>query len=435
MPAAPYTAGPMSAGDFRFLHAADLHLDSPLRGLVRYPGAPVERLQSATRAAFVRLVDAALQHEVAFVIVAGDIFDGEWPDYASGLWFNSEVKRLTEAGIEVFLLRGNHDAASRVTRALSLPRGVHSFATAAPETRRLERFEVAIHGQGFAEQHVYENLARTYPAPVAGWLNIGVLHTGLEGYEGHGVYAPCTLAELVTKGYDYWALGHIHQRQVLHTEPWVVFPGNLQGRHVRELGAKGATLVHVANGRIQALEELHCDVARWAHVAVDAGPCTTTTELLAAVESALASACASADDRLVAARVSLLGATALDGHLRAERERIVNEVRALGQQVSDELWIEKVLVETSGPEAATQDSAIDTLVEAVRCAELDDELIADLSVKLRGFAAKLPPPLAERMEPTSPATLVRVSHSAGALLAALLTAEADAFDDGGELVE
>jgi len=422
----------MPAGAFRFLHAADLHLDSPLRGLVRYPGAPAERLQGATRAAFSRLIDLALEREVAFVIVAGDVFDGDWPDYSSGLWFNSEVRRLAAADIPLFLLRGNHDAASRVTRALALPEGVMAFPTDAPATKRLERQEVALHGQSFAEQHVYENLARAYPAPVPGWLNIGVLHTGLEGYEGHGVYAPCTLSELVAKGYDYWALGHIHQRQVLHTDPWVVFPGNLQGRHARELGPKGATLVHVEAGRITALEELACDVARWTHARVDVSGCTQEATALAEVKRQLEVAVDEADGRLIAARVTLTGATPLDTPLRAARERIVNEVRALGLQVSSELWVEKVLLETSGRAAAGEDTVFDVLAARIQATALSGEDLLELGAELQGFNAKLPASVAERLAPTAPATLERAAARARRLLAALL---ADSVKDGQDSAE
>jgi exonuclease SbcD len=259
----------MSHRSFTFLHAADLHLDSPLLGLTRYPGAPVDRLRNATRDAFRELVDEALQRAVDFVVLAGDVFDGDWPDYASGLWFAAQLRRLTEAGVLVYLLYGNHDAESRMTSKLRLPPGVHAFGSAAPESFEVPGFDVVLHGQSFADPCVETNLVKDYPPARAGVFNLGVLHTGLEGYEGHGRYAPCSLADLVAKGYDYWALGHVHKRQVVSQDPWIVFPGNLQGRHARELGPKGASFVRVQDGAVASVEEFACDVARWAHVEVD----------------------------------------------------------------------------------------------------------------------------------------------------------------------
>ena len=227
----------------RFLHAADLHLDSPLRGLDRYEGAPVDEARGATRRAFDNLIAAALDHKVDFVVIAGDLYDGGWRDYNTGHYFCREMGRLNQAGIPVYLLFGNHDAESEMTKKLTLPGNVHQFDARKTSTFRIEALQVALHGRSYREAATLDNLAATYPPPVAGWLNIGVLHTGLEGYSAHARYAPCTLAELLAKGYDYWALGHVHEHAILHRQPWVVFPGNLQGRHIRETGERGAILV------------------------------------------------------------------------------------------------------------------------------------------------------------------------------------------------
>ena len=160
-----------------FLHAADLHLDSPLRKLERYEGAPAETLRSATRGALDNLVALALDRAVDFVLIAGDIYDGSWRDYNTGLFFASRMSRLGEADIPVFLIAGNHDAASRMTRSLRLPENVHQFPVDRPDTVRLDRLGVAIHGQGFASPAVKENLAAAYPPAVPGYVNIGLLHT------------------------------------------------------------------------------------------------------------------------------------------------------------------------------------------------------------------------------------------------------------------
>ncbi|MEO0664022.1 MAG: metallophosphoesterase [Planctomycetota bacterium] len=139
-----------SPGSFRFLHAADLHIDSPLRGLARYEGAPAERIRGATREAVDNLVALAKQESVDLVVIAGDVFDGDWKDVHAGLWFQKRLEELVDAGTEVFLLRGNHDAASTMSKGLALPDGVRRFRDKAPETHRIESLGVALHGQSFA---------------------------------------------------------------------------------------------------------------------------------------------------------------------------------------------------------------------------------------------------------------------------------------------
>ena len=255
---------------FRFLHAADIHLDSPLCGLPLYPGATVDSLSSPTREAFSNLVDRAIQKKVAFVIIAGDLYDGNWKDFNTGIFFAAAMGRLREAGIRVVLLRGNHDAESQITRTLTLPDNVHSFSAEKAETIRFDDLRVALHGHSYQHRETVGNLVHGYPAPEPGLLNIGVLHTALQGHPDHARYAPCSLDELKSKGYAYWALGHVHERKVLNEDPHIVFPGNLQGRNIRETGAKGAVLVSSEDGLITDVKWVDCNVVRWARVKVDA---------------------------------------------------------------------------------------------------------------------------------------------------------------------
>ena len=227
----------------RFIHAADLHIDSPLRGLSRYPGPPLERLRGATRRALERLVDLALAEQVDFVLLAGDLYDRDWPDFHTGLFVRSQMVRLGQAGIRVFIVQGNHDAHGVITRQVSWPDNVKLFSSRSAETVHWAEIGVAIHGRSFPDRAVPEDLVPDYPPAVPGCFNIGLLHTSLTGMEGHDTYAPTSVAVLQTKGYDYWALGHVHQRQVVSQQPRVVYPGNMQGRHARETGAKGCELV------------------------------------------------------------------------------------------------------------------------------------------------------------------------------------------------
>ena len=171
------------------------------------------------------LVDQAIEEEIDFLVIAGDLYDGTWRDYKTGLFFAERMGRLNHARIPVFLLHGNHDAQSQITRPLVLPDNVNVFGIRRAETFQIEELNVALHGQSFRQAVVTDNLVPGYPSPIDGAFNIGVLHTALGGMGEHANYAPCSLAELVAKGYDYWALGHVHQGQVLHKQPHVVFPG------------------------------------------------------------------------------------------------------------------------------------------------------------------------------------------------------------------
>ena len=186
----------------KFIHTADIHLDSPLLGLAAYKDAPADLLRTVTRDAFTQLVDEAIEETVDFMIIAGDLYDGSWKDYNTGHFFCREMGRLNKAGIPVYLLFGNHDADSEMTKKLTLPPNVHQFENRKASTFRIEELKVALHGRSYKEAATVENLATSYPAPVAGWLNIGVLHTALEGYAAHANYAPCSLAELIAKRYD-----------------------------------------------------------------------------------------------------------------------------------------------------------------------------------------------------------------------------------------
>ncbi len=185
----------------KFIHAADIHLDSPLTGLSAYGDAPVELLRSATRNAFSNLVSEAIDESVDFVVIAGDLYDGSWKDYNTGIYFSREMGRLNAVGIPVYLIYGNHDAESDTTKKLLLPANVHAFGASKPHTFRIPELKVALHGQSFKHAATTINLASGYPAPEPGWLNIGVLHTALEGYAEHASYAPCSIAELSAKGY------------------------------------------------------------------------------------------------------------------------------------------------------------------------------------------------------------------------------------------
>ncbi|MFN2359255.1 MAG: exonuclease SbcCD subunit D [Desulfotignum sp.] len=202
-----------------FIHTADIHLDSPLKGLEAHEDAPVQEIRKATRRAFDNLINLAVEKAVDFVLIAGDLYDGDWKDYNTGLFFADRMGKLSRAGIRVFIVSGNHDAASQITRVMPLPENVTLFSHKAPESVVLDNIGVVIHGRSYAARAVTDNLAAGYPLFHAGYFNIGLLHTALTGREGHEKYAPCTLDDLTSRGYDYWALGHVHKREIVCEHP------------------------------------------------------------------------------------------------------------------------------------------------------------------------------------------------------------------------
>jgi exonuclease SbcD len=376
-------------GRFSFIHAADVHLDSPLHGLARYDGVPVEEVRGATRAAFDRLIDTAIDRRVDFLVIAGDLYDGDWRDMGTGLYFAAAMGRLGRAGIPAYLLAGNHDAASVITKALPEIANVHTFKTRTPETHQIPHLGVALHGRSFAEREVYENLAAGYPPALPGLFNIGLLHTALAGHAAHAAYAPCTVEELAAKGYDYWALGHVHDHAVLATDPYIVFPGNLQGRNIREQGRKGAVLVAVEDGEVTRLTPLALEVVRWSRVAVDATGAVEITELHARIRAAVRRARDTvAEDRPLLLRVTVSGATVLHGGLQDVATALRDDVRGIAAEVAADLWIEKVEVRTNVIEVPLAMVAIDEAGDLL--AEIDDKLIAALKKEFAPFLGRLP---------------------------------------------
>ncbi len=379
-----------------FLHASDLHIDSPLRGLDRYEGAPVARLRTATRAALERLVDMAIAERVDFVLFAGDIYDRDWQDFHTGLFFREQMVRLARAEIRVFIVQGNHDAQGVITRQLPLPLNVTMFSSRTAQTVRIDELSVAIHGRSFPERAVTEDLVPSYPAPVPDFFNIGMLHTSLNGRAGHDTYAPTDLATLVAKGYDYWALGHVHAREVVSDVPRVVYPGNLQGRRVEEAGPKGCELVTVEAGRVEA-EFVALDVVRWSQVVVPLDGLESLEALGGVFREALAPVLAGAADRLHAVRVTLTGSTGLHRVEANQPGTLAAAVQAAAQDVSDaEVWIEQVRLELTTPmdraQAAQRQDAVGELIRLVDSIAGDDaELENRASAELGDLLNALPP--------------------------------------------
>ena len=375
------------------VHAADLHIDSPLRGLSSYPGAPAEEIRGATRRAFENVVELAEREHAHLLVIAGDVFDGNWTDFNTGLFFAQQLQRLHDHGIQTVIVHGNHDAESLITNRLRLPPSARALSADAPETVVFDDIGVTVHGQSYAQRATTIDLAAAYPEPISGLFNVGLLHTALDGRTDHDPYAPCSLATLRRRGYDYWALGHVHSREIVSSDPWVVFPGNVQGRHARETGAKGVTVVTVDDGGAATVEAATCDVVRWEVVGVDVGSCKNVDDALDAVLAAVDAAEAAAGGRLLAARVVMEGTSELAGALLAREEHIAAEVRALAQRFA-RVWIEQVRIDAKLPSVGgttvsgnISNAAAELRSEPDTLRSLVSDLAAKLSPELRTTAA------------------------------------------------
>ena len=339
------------------------------------------------------------RERVAFVLIAGDVYDGDWKDHNTGLWFVGRMAQLRDSGIKVYLIRGNHDARNRMTRDLRLPDNVTSLSVDRPQTCRLDDVPVAIHGQGFASQAVTDDLAANYPEADPGCFNVGMLHTSVNGREGHDRYAPCTVEALRARNYGYWALGHVHAREVLDDRDGpIVFPGNVQGRHIREAGAKGCMLVTVEGHHVTSAEFRPLDVLRWETCKLDASGAADGDDILRAFEDALPGQIDAADGRTLALRVEVVGASAVHEKLLANKDDWSFEIR--GQALthgSGRVWVEAVKLRTrplrlgDGDPSGGPLEMLDRLLAELRG---DDRLLKEFAGRELGeLRKKLPPEL------------------------------------------
>ncbi len=380
---------------FKFIHAADIHLDSPMRKLDFYEGAPAEKFRQAARRAFENLIQLAISEKVAFVVIAGDLYDGDWRDYNTGLYLVSQMSRLRDAGIKVFIVAGNHDAAGIITKTLRFPDNVEIFSSDKPSTCQMETHRVAIHGQSFASPSVKKDLASDYPMPLKGCYNIGLLHTCLTGREGHEPYAPCSPETLKSKGYDYWALGHVHTHEVIEKHPHIVFSGNLQGRNSRETGPKGCVLVTVGHNHETDIEFIPMDVVRWAIAEIDATGSQTGYDILDQTGQVLESLLEKNDGMPMAARIHIQGQTSAHGDFFSDFQRWMNEIRSVALDVCNGLvWVEKIKIGMRLTESdrvlEQKDGAIGELLNLFDELTRNDAVHPDLMSELADLERKLP---------------------------------------------
>ena len=387
----------------KFIHCADVHLDTPLQGLAQYPGAPVNEIRNATRRAFEKVLDTALSEKVEFLVIAGDLYDTGLKSFESALFFNRQMARLKDGGIDVYLIYGNHDAASKLIKQLRPPPNVHVFRASEPQTFSDDKLRVAIHGQSFATPEITEDLAASYPPPIAGYFNIGVLHTNLGGISEHANYAPCSLQTLQNKGYQYWALGHVHNRQILCTDPYIVFPGNIQGRHGREQGEKSCELLTVSETGAISIDTISTSVVPWFQVDVDASGCGTADEVYEKLRTRLEELLSQCKERVTAVRLRLSGTTDAHAELSRDREQVRHEAISIANECGNGLlWLERVQVATSPrlnrDELLKREDPIGEIVRIIAALRQDPATVASWE-GIAELQSKLPNEVADGVEP------------------------------------
>lgn len=350
---------------YRFVHAADIHLDSPLRSLAMRDPELAELIGNATRRVFVRVVDLCLDEQVQALLLCGDLYDGEQTSMKTARFLAEQLRRLHAAGVKVFVIRGNHDALSKITRELVLPDSLHLFsgrAEAVEIARGRGDQPIVVHGLSFAKPHAPESLLDRYRPPVEGAVNIGLMHTSLGGAPGHDVYAPCSAGDLAKSGFRYWALGHIHKRSVIEGACSIVMPGIPQGRDAGESGAKSVTLVSVLDDGEITLEERVVSMAQFDRVGVDVSGAADWSDLAARIETTLGAAASKAHSDHLVARLLVTGATPLAWTIRRDADLLKTEAETRAAAIGG-VWIEKLEIDVGRPAAVVAGASADPLEE------------------------------------------------------------------------
>ncbi|XJZ28102.1 metallophosphoesterase [Bacillota bacterium Lsc_1132] len=272
-----------------FIHAADLHLDSPMAGLRTLPDPIFKRVRESTFQALKKLTDAAIEKKVDFVILAGDLFDGEDRSLKAQSRLRSEMQRLALHGIPVYVIHGNHDHLGGSWVKLEMPENVHIFSSDIEVKVLYTKSGAVVHLYGFSypQRHVLERKIFGYQIVNGADYHIGILHGNEEGSKEHNNYAPFTVKELLEKPFDYWALGHIHKRAILAEHPPVVYPGNTQGRSLKETGAKGCYFVAMTPFETK-LEFIETAQVIWEEAAIDVQEANSFQEIYRSCQNAVA---------------------------------------------------------------------------------------------------------------------------------------------------
>lgn len=344
---------------FKFLHTADLHLDSPLKSLALRDPALADLVGTASRRCLRRITDLAIGENVQALIIAGDLYDGAQTSMKTARFLVQEMERLAEAKIPVFIIRGNHDAQSTITKELRFPDNVTVFSDHA---RAIDTtwngHAITVHGLSFATPHAPETLLPQYAPARPDRFNIGIMHTSLGGAAGHDPYAPCSLAALQDTGYAYWALGHIHQRAEHLGATTVVMPGIPQGRDIGEAGEKSVSLVEVDDtGALSVMTRVVAE-ARFERIEVAIDGLADWGSVIDQLRQALHRARRDFPADHLILRPTLRGDSPLAWRLRRDADLLHQEAQSCAESIGS-VWIDKVEMALDMPVAAAQGPVAD----------------------------------------------------------------------------
>lgn len=398
---------------FSFIHTGDIHLDSPLTDLSSMDDARAAKVAGAARRAFSDLVGIAIEREVDAVLIAGDLWDGDWRDLSAGLFLQKEAARLKGQEIELVAILGNHDAESVVSSRIRHIDQLILLPSDAPQS--VDIGGAVIHGQSYDRPDVRDNLAAGYPDPWPGRINIGLLHTGLDGALGHSPYAPARLDDLVAKRYDYWALGHVHTRAILHEGPaaaggTIAFCGVLQGRHARETGPKGAWHGVIDKG-VVSLTPIDLPHVAWFVETVDVSAANADEAIGKTLEVCAAQLPPALD--LAVVRLVMKGETEAHTRLSFTLNELDEVARQKASGTDPRLLIERVVVATSPPRDQAPPTLPHDFDRLLRDAAGGELVREKADAELADVRAALPPQVSRALRERHPD------------IAALLDGEAD----------
>ena len=372
----------------RFVHAADLHLDSPFKGLRAVaPDNVANALYGATFKAYENIIELCISERVDALLVAGDVYDGADRSLRAQRKFVEGMERLHSAGIRSFVCHGNHDPLDGWEARLAYPQSCTRFGA---EFKAVPVFDddlarAVVHGVSYPTRDVTESLIPGLNSVDADTFSIGLMHANVDNNPDHDRYAPCTLNDLVQSDVNYWALGHVHTRKVLsEREPTVVYPGNPQGRHLDEPGPRGVYLVNVEDGGNISLDFRSMDTIRWERCTVDIGAFETEQEVLDTLHDEMQSLLDAAEGRPVIAGITLSGRGEVNQFLRQPNAAsdLVEEINDVWASRSPFVWCARI--EDASAPAFDRDARLagsDFLAEVLRAAaqgKTDPELLERL---------------------------------------------------------
>lgn len=377
----------------RILHTADLHLDSPLRSLAMKDDRLAARVRSASRQALEMMVQFCIDTDVSAFLIAGDLYDGQERSAKTAAYLVGQMQRLAEAGVRVFYIKGNHDAENPIAGEIALPPNVHVF-DGRGETVQLGDHPVYIHGVSFRERHAPESLLPKYPSPEPSAVNIAMMHTSLTGAEGHDLYAPCSVADLAGAGFDYWALGHVHKRQVHSQNPWIVMPGMPQGRDIGEAGPKTASLLTIENGKID-VSEVETSVVAFRSCDCDLSGVESHEDIRNALRKSLR---AQAGRGPAILRLRLTGQTSLAWQIRQLSDAWREEADSIAEGIGT-LWLEKMSVDALPLRETASGDAVEEVQQMMTEIAAEPGFLETMTAELEQILALLP---AERRRELAP---------------------------------